>query len=41
MGRLPMAGLTLKLLLRFVGGICLLALVSLWMPRSWIEVGHR
>jgi hypothetical protein len=28
-------------LLRFIGGVCLLALVSLWMPRSWIDVGHR
>jgi hypothetical protein len=24
-----------------MGGICLFALVSLWMPRSWIEAGHR
>jgi hypothetical protein len=31
----------LKLLLRLMGGICLFALVSLWMPRSWIEAGHR
>jgi hypothetical protein len=28
-------------LLRLVGGVCLLALVSLWMPRSWIDAGHR
>jgi hypothetical protein len=31
----------LKLLLRLVGGLCLLALISLWMPRSWVEAGHR
>jgi len=32
---------SLKLILRFVGGACLLALISLWMPRSWIDAGHR
>ncbi len=31
----------LVVLLRFAGVVCLLALVSLWMPRSWIELGHR
>jgi hypothetical protein len=31
----------LVLLLRTIGGLCLLALVALWMPRSWIDVGHR
>ena len=31
----------LALLLRVVGGLCLLALVSLWMPRGWIVAGHR
>ena len=31
----------LVLLLRVVGGVCLLALVPLWMPRSWIDAGHR
>ncbi len=31
----------LVLLLRFVGGVCLLALVPLWMPRSWMDAGHR
>ena len=31
----------LKLLLRFVGGACLLALISLWMPRDWIDAAHR
>jgi hypothetical protein len=30
----------LRLLLRFVGCACLLALISLWMPRSWIDAGH-
>jgi hypothetical protein len=28
-------------LLRLVGGICLLALVALWMPRAWIDLAHR
>jgi hypothetical protein len=31
----------LVLLLRLVGGVSLLALVSLCMPRSWIDAGHR
>lgn len=31
----------LVLLLRVIGGVCLLALVALWMPRSWIDTGHR
>jgi hypothetical protein len=31
----------LALLLRVIGGVCLLALVPLWMPRAWIEAGHR
>lgn len=31
----------LALLLRVVGGVCLLALVPLWMPRAWMDVGHR
>jgi hypothetical protein len=31
----------LKLVLRAVGGLCLLALISLWMPRSWIEAAHH
>jgi hypothetical protein len=31
----------LALLLRAVGGVCLLALVPLWMPRGWIDLGHR
>jgi hypothetical protein len=31
----------LVLLLRLVGGLCLLALVSLWMPRDWIALAHR
>src|SRR5439155_12540712 len=31
----------LALLLRLVGGACLIALVSLWMPRSWIEASHH
>jgi hypothetical protein len=30
----------LVLLLRSVGGICLLALIALWMPGSWINGGH-
>jgi hypothetical protein len=31
----------LALLLRVVGGVCLLALIPLWMPRAWIDSGHR
>jgi hypothetical protein len=31
----------LVLLLRIVGGVCLLALVPLWMPRAWMDAGHR
>ncbi len=31
----------LALLLRIVGGVCLLALIALWMPRSWIDLGHH
>jgi hypothetical protein len=31
----------LVLLLRLVGGVCLLALVPLWMPRAWMDAGHR
>ena len=31
----------LALLLRVIGGVCLLALVPLWMPRGWLAVGHR
>jgi hypothetical protein len=41
MDHVPPAVRILKLLLRLVGGLCLLALVSFWMPRSWIEVSHR
>lgn len=37
----PTAERRLGLLLRLVGGICLLALVPLGMPRSWIDAGHR
>jgi hypothetical protein len=31
----------LALLLRVIGGVCLLALVALWMPRSSMDAGHR
>jgi hypothetical protein len=31
----------LVLLLRLVGGTCLIALVSLWKPRGWIDASHR
>jgi hypothetical protein len=41
MGRRWTADRSLAVLLRLVGGICLLALVSLWMPRSWMDAGHR
>jgi hypothetical protein len=30
----------LKWLLRLVGGLCLIALIPLWMPRSWLEAAH-
>jgi hypothetical protein len=41
MGRSSSAERWLVLLLRVVGGVCLLALVPLWMPRSWKDAGHR
>jgi hypothetical protein len=41
MNSAPNAEGRLKLLLRLIGAICLLGLVSLWMPRSWIEAVHR
>jgi hypothetical protein len=41
MGQRSAAERWLVLLLRLVGGFCLLALVALWMPRSWMEAGHR
>jgi hypothetical protein len=41
MGQPGTAERWLVLLLRLIGGICLLALVPLWMPRSWIETGHQ
>ena len=31
----------LQLLLRILGVICVLAIIPLFMPRSWIEFGHR
>jgi len=31
----------LALLLRLIGGVCLLALIALWMPRGWMDAGHR
>src|SRR5688500_10230453 len=41
MGQPPAAERALVLLLRLVGGVCLLALIALWMPRGWIGAGHR
>jgi hypothetical protein len=41
MGEPSAAERWLVALLRLIGGICLLALVSLWMPLSWIDAGHR
>jgi hypothetical protein len=41
MGRAAAAEFRLALLLRVVGGVCLLAVVPLWMSRDWIEAGHR
>jgi hypothetical protein len=31
----------LAVLLRVVGGVCLLAVVPLWMPRGWIVAAHQ
>jgi len=31
----------LRLLLRILGWICVLALIPLFVPRSWLDVGHR
>ena len=31
----------LKTLLRVLGGICVLALFPLFVPRSWLDVGHQ
>jgi hypothetical protein len=31
----------LRLLLRSLGWICVLAVVALFMPRDWIDTGHR
>src|SRR5882762_10148652 len=31
----------LVLLLRLIGSLCRLAVVSVWVPRSWIEAAHR
>ena len=31
----------LKLLLRILGAICVLAVIPLFMPRSWLEAGHQ
>jgi hypothetical protein len=41
MGQTGTAERWLVLLLRLVGGVCLLALVALGMPRAWMEAGHR
>lgn len=31
----------LRLLLRVLGWICLVAVIPLFMPRSWLDAGHR
>ena len=31
----------LRLLLRILGGICVLAIIPLFMPRTWLEAGHQ
>jgi hypothetical protein len=31
----------ISLLLRILGGICVLAVVPLFVPRSWLDAGHR
>src|SRR6478735_2383066 len=33
--------LLLRLLLRILGWMCILALISLFMPRNWLDSGHR
>jgi hypothetical protein len=40
-GQLWAAERRLVALLRLIGGICLLALASPWMPGSWIDADHR
>jgi hypothetical protein len=41
MGQPTRAERRLRLLLRLVGSVCLLALIPLWMPRAWIEGTHE
>jgi hypothetical protein len=31
----------LRLLLRILGGVCVLAVIPLFMPRGWLEAGHK
>ena len=31
----------ISLLLRILGGICVLAVVPLFVPRTWLDAGHR
>jgi hypothetical protein len=31
----------IRLLLRILGTVCVLAMVPLFVPRSWLDVGHR
>jgi hypothetical protein len=33
--------LRIRLLLRLLGGICVLALIPLFVPREWLDVGNR
>jgi hypothetical protein len=36
-----MTGSWLKILLRILGGMCVLAVIPLIMPRSWLDAGHQ
>jgi hypothetical protein len=41
MGQSSAAERWLVLLLRLIGSACLLAVIPMWMPRSWIDAGHQ
>jgi hypothetical protein len=40
-GPTKLAERNIKWLLRVIGGICLLALIALWMPSNWIALAHE
>lgn len=41
MGAMKMTEWWLRLILRIFGTICVLAMIPLFMPRSWIEASHQ